>query len=537
MDNNAENHIIVPHHEVQRKLDSYIGCITKVRISFPERRYTASLSDSVLHPTSPQFQLFSRNILVFLTSKYINQHLSCKNHIARSRLFLFWLEQRLNNWSETLTEENARIIFREYLSSLRAKQRSSNTKLSSKAVTLLQGTAKIILDNYLNLDRYFLIDGTALLRTNQAATNSYTPPLLEDAEKAFKFYLKNFNGWLTEPENNTTEIPTSLPNFIHYFFYLFQAITGMNFAQAQQVTITMLEEASRLSNETRDPRLKTIKARAGYIEQEFEYPLWFNREVVVKYLNTVNGYSGRVINISDFISAEQPKDTSYDKYHHTSKKISGSSNIPYIRSSEWRKFKGHFVSKRFGHTVSAMISQHSEETAHRHYRTINEVEAQTEMGEFFRFQEDLHNLIEKGSMGKSKQDIPAGGCDAESSVDRPDHLKPKQQSFYVGDCKTPAGCLFCTHYVVHADPEDFWKLESLRFYISELALRQSNIEHVEEVHGSILSRVEDILTTLAKKPEGVGLWNEAKEKIARKNLHPVWKRLLTTQIKLGRLDS
>lgn len=518
----------------KEQLANYNGCVTKVRVKFPDHKFAISLNECVVHYRHPQFQAMGRATIVIF-SRYSESTYTNKALINCLKSVFPWLEKRLNNWSEALTKDNAKSVFIDFISYCRNELRlPSERRLANKTLTGYQDAFRLFLNQYLQLDKTQLIDGITYIQRIEG--NHFVPPTETDAEAAFRHYLAYFENFYESNKSSIFANQSDFANFIHSFCYLLIAVTGMNPTQAFRLPVSVLTEAGLRHNQTRDPRIKVVKARAKYAEQEFEYPLWFHREVVSKFLKIVENYKDDMKNLGDFDEPSQMIDHSASTFSLINQYHTDRYSIPHIVPSEWRKFKGHFVSKRFGHRISAMILQHSEDVAHKNYRSINEIEAQAEMGKFFRFQEDLRSRLQNNSLEKANRSIPAGQCGATSEHDRPDHLKPAAQSFYVGDCKTPAGCLYCTHYVAHADEEDFWKLESLRFHIGEMMLRETNIEHAEKIHGSILNRIELITSTLREKPNGDCAWQIAKAKVSKKNLHPVWKRILTTQILLGRLD-
>jgi site-specific recombinase XerD len=67
------------------------------------------------------------------------------------------------------------------------------------------------------------------------------------------------------------------------------------------------------------------------------------------------------------------------------------------------------------------------------------------------------------------------------------------------DCGTQYGCLYCEHYICHADEEDIHKLLSLRFVLQEIQTLATDIYHVSDLFRDLEVRIEAIMDHISSK--------------------------------------
>jgi hypothetical protein len=154
-----------------------------------------------------------------------------------------------------------------------------------------------------------------------------------------------------------------------------------------------------------------------------------------------------------------------------------------------RAAKQHLVSRTTDPVTAAEIMQHSLETALDHYNNGAEEEYRNEMGDFF-------DQVEKVVIGKDEDiagsiDNAVGTC---MEFNNPISIIPEPPA--TPDCKRQSGCLFCEKYRVHADEIDVRKLWSLHFCIRETAFFADSAEEHNKVFGTILRRIEWLVTQI-----------------------------------------
>ena len=129
--------------------------------------------------------------------------------------------------------------------------------------------------------------------------------------------------------------------------------------------------------------------------------------------------------------------------------------LPHVTVRQYRVTKGQWIAKRQGAEVASFVLQHSITTNSRSYNGTSQETTDKEVSEFF---DQLHTRIVK--VGRDDL-VPtaAGRCAAPNNPE----FEAKDFDSYKPNCKRFEGCLFCKHYVVHADSEDIRKLMSILF--------------------------------------------------------------------------
>lgn len=103
------------------------------------------------------------------------------------------------------------------------------------------------------------------------------------------------------------------------------------------------------------------------------------------------------------------------------------------------------------------------------------------------------------------------------------------------DCSSQYGCLYCKHYICHADEEDVWKLLSLKYVLKEIRETSASYERADELFQDLCLRVDAILEKITEI--GVREKNLVENMLKKVNdlgiLTPFWDKRLTRYESLG----
>lgn len=208
------------------------------------------------------------------------------------------------------------------------------------------------------------------------------------------------------------------------------------------------------------------------------------------------------------------------------------SDYKMITSRELRKTKSIFLHEQpdVGTETVATVLNHSTRTNQKHYMEVSVEKQKSEMESFWSAAQEAVNHI-KTRTGDSDQKVAAGHCEAytspESAIDSPP-IKP--------DCKSQYGCLFCIHYVCHAnDDEDVHKLASLLYIVSGVIQGSKSGDKALELFQMLSSRVRKILYHIKMKSSAGKLnVNRQLEKVFKyEELTPYWESRLQRYEELG----
>lgn len=102
-------------------------------------------------------------------------------------------------------------------------------------------------------------------------------------------------------------------------------------------------------------------------------------------------------------------------------------------------------------------------------------------------------------------------------------------------CETQYGCLFCSHYLCHADEGDVHKLLSLQYVVDEVRKLSPNIAHVERIFREVSIRVGVVIEAVETKSAAhSALVDSVRNKVHCLGLlTPFWERRLSRYERLG----
>lgn len=272
---------------------------------------------------------------------------------------------------------------------------------------------------------------------------------------------------------------------VRSYFNHFLIVTGMNPKQVCDLTVDTIE-----FNPGRK-KFTSIKLRAQGRVVKFEIQTLF-----IKYFDLF--LECRAMVLDELALDENHLFLSYDatsegtftvRKFHSRFRIPFAHILPPLTSRHFRVFKGQWVSDRYGVDVASFALQHSKVTNIVSYQTAAQGTVDREVTNFLDQLEQSVKIAQRGSQGVIT--TVAGGC---LSLNDP-HIRNDTESgvSFEPNCERFEGCLFCMHYVLHADGEDIRKLHSLIF-LSNIYRRISDSEEsFDLVYQPLIDRAKNLL--------------------------------------------
>jgi len=267
------------------------------------------------------------------------------------------------------------------------------------------------------------------------------------------------------------------------FIMLFSANTGMSLSQ-----IRGLEWSDDYTIDNDRQGFKTIKYRAGGREVEFFIESGFInffkkalrlRDYLLKSCNLdffdflfFKVFDQKVYNVGmDFCT----------DFNSRLERCFGYANK--VNTRMWRAHKSDWLLRNSDVITTSMILQNTPRTVLKHYSEGSEVKYKEEMGGFFGgLRERL--IISKNSNSTS---TAVGRCIGGG--------EPVSESNALNklDCRLAVSCFWCKNYRVHADSEDYIKLLSFRYVLTQSKSLSKNLDHFNKVVPPILDKIDSIL--------------------------------------------
>lgn len=267
--------------------------------------------------------------------------------------------------------------------------------------------------------------------------------------------------------------------FIHFLY-----LTGMN----ESVALKLKYHRSYDYVKTR-ALFKGIKPRADNKSVEFEIENKFVSHFK-KYLKLreflLNGHEhemlfftnyGEKANSSSFTARNYYTNLIYRNFKHLDSKLTN------VGSRKTRIKKTTQIIKEDGVIAGQIISQSNFDTVLKSYTKQSEKVVDNELSQYFN---ELNKNIIDNSTISSK--ISIGNC---SDYGNPS-TNYQNESIKV-DCYQEEGCLFCKHYIVHADEEDIRKLFSLKFIIDATINISKDTDHFNALFKTVKARINNII--------------------------------------------
>ncbi|MCP4991704.1 MAG: hypothetical protein GY928_38275 [Colwellia sp.] len=206
-----------------------------------------------------------------------------------------------------------------------------------------------------------------------------------------------------------------------------------------------------------------------------------------------------------------------------------------LTSRQFRKTKSLFLHEQpeVAKDTVAKVLGHSEETNEAHYMEVSPEKAQSEFTNFWDATHEAakHISFDDKVANKDHISIASGHC-VEYKKPEPAIASPPIQP----DCRTQYGCLFCKHYICHAnDEDDVHKLFSLLYIITGVLNATTDTTKARELFLMLSSRVRQILIQVKmKSSEGKINVNLYRSRVFEYGeLTPYWENRLQRYESLG----
>lgn len=200
-----------------------------------------------------------------------------------------------------------------------------------------------------------------------------------------------------------------------------------------------------------------------------------------------------------------------------------------ISSGAARKYK-NLVLHEFGvaHDAIARSLNNSKATNFKSYTSTSVEKQAQEFNSFWAAVREARVIFKVE--GVASFETPSGHC--------ADFRNP--QSLIVGtaivpSCETQFGCLFCEHYLCHADEEDVHKLLSLQYVAEKVRRFAPDFPHGERLFQSLSVRLRVVISAIEEKSEKHSvLVSDIRDKVYTLGvLTPFWERRLSRYESLG----
>lgn len=183
------------------------------------------------------------------------------------------------------------------------------------------------------------------------------------------------------------------------------------------------------------------------------------------------------------------------------------------------------VAQALNHSTGVNISSYSEATVEQQ---------ESEFGYYWDSVRRAAQIVRERSATASEQidSIAVGHCD---SFSFPVPISGAEAPVIEPNCRNQYGCLYCTHYVCHADEEDIHKLLSLHYVINAVRNTAQDSNHAEALYKDLSIRIEFVLEAMADRSESVAqLLVVMRHKVFHLGeLTPFWERRLQRYETMG----
>lgn len=181
--------------------------------------------------------------------------------------------------------------------------------------------------------------------------------------------------------------------------------------------------------------------------------------------------------------------------------------------------------------LSKVVASSLNHTEGMNLRSYSSTTVEAQSREFSEFWASVRAAkVNLNSNERDSTSTAAGHCDAFRSP----------EALIVGtavapSCETQYGCLFCSHYLCHADEEDIHKLLSLQYVVDEVRKFSPNISHVERLFQELSVRIGVVIEAIEAKSENhPALVASIRSKVYGLGLlTPFWERRLSRYERLG----
>ncbi|WP_331351989.1 hypothetical protein [Cellvibrio sp. UBA7671] len=288
---------------------------------------------------------------------------------------------------------------------------------------------------------------------------------------------------------------------------LLQLITGMSPAELRGIKYSDVVEAGT-GQVTAE--LSSIKNRARGKKTYYSLGGKIGRRILLDYLRIRNWLlDGKDC---DYLFARLGRTGSYtgsflklDRGYSKSaieriRKFVDDEKLKYIGPSQARKYKSLvFHELKIPNKLTASILNHTEKTNAVNYAETSPERSQIEFHNYWEsVRRHAATIIHRNTNNDDSLVTPSGvgGCNSFRNPSTSFERAP-----LVPDCTTQFGCLYCDHYIFHADFEDLHKLLSLKYVIQEIRKCASSIEHSTKLLQDLMIRIDQVVLGVSEISE------------------------------------
>lgn len=283
------------------------------------------------------------------------------------------------------------------------------------------------------------------------------------------------------------------------YAFIVLAITGASPTELSQFDYI---DAVEIEKSLVKKELSAVKFRANGKVTRYAIGRGDGLEILKEYLKLrswlLNGESCDLLFfVKSTLGEFEPLALGFTKNYHRA--ISGiflDSLIPPVSSRGLRKYKSvvlhglrvspDTVASVLNQTVNTNLSDYSQGSPERH---------QEEFSGYWRAIRQAAKVVRERAESDAIA-VPTGHCDSFLNPE-PIRLEATIQP----NCKTQYGCLYCEHYLCHADEEDVHKLMSLQYVIDTVRDCSPDLAHAEDLYKDLSIRIRVILDEIAGRSE------------------------------------
>ncbi|EJA3099867.1 hypothetical protein ACWONT_000838 [Vibrio parahaemolyticus] len=287
------------------------------------------------------------------------------------------------------------------------------------------------------------------------------------------------------------------------YMHLFMLMTG---AYPSELAQLEFEDDYRITKDLVDPNFRAIKFRAGGKQVTYKLGAIKGIRIFKEYLElrkwVLNGREypylfiiPNKVNVYGNLSGNY-----LSKIHRRLRGVYFPNSFKAIPASSVRKYKNVVLHELGIPTrVAADLLNHSEETNLASYQGTTPRKHKDELSTYWDSVNAAANKIkvvdvtdgENTSQATNDTSIPCGHCE---EINDP---KPIMDDPPVNpNCKTQYGCLYCEHYVCHADEVDIHKLLSLLCIITLVKKASINYKRADELLDELFVRINVIMAQI-----------------------------------------
>lgn len=292
---------------------------------------------------------------------------------------------------------------------------------------------------------------------------------------------------LKKNESEVTSIRLSHAGIaMNAFLVLFVANTGMNWSEISRLTWRNTYEVGVDSQGFREIKYRAFDRTVTFIITSSFLPYFKTYLELRDYVQRHTEKTNLLFFTISHRSAFKPRKLGVTKLPVICRSFQlFDPSLPIISAKEWRATKSDYLVSNADLQTASVLLQSEERTVQDHYTKGSRSKGISEISDF------LERVVSK--VKQQNKDNLVVVESALGKCDSPGNPSPENKSPIVPDCKKGEGCLFCTHYGVHADEVDIRKLYSCKFCIESTSHLCGSVDYYLKVFGAALERIDALL--------------------------------------------